>query len=1523
MLVALHPAPRVAAAAGDVVAQREGAPGEWLRAAAVRGGLSAGTGSDAPELSRQADAALLAIPVRGADGGPLGVLCVVGDAGRAWTDADREALADAAGAAALALAAAREDEAEPLRIRDHAIAAVSSGVVIIDVRLPDQPIVFANPAFYAMTGYTPEEAIGRNCRFLQGPGTDRASVALIREAVRAGEPLTVEVRNHRRDGSPFMNRLSLAPVRDASGTVTHYVGIQTDVTAEHEARTALEHSEQYFRALFENAADVVDVVDGEGRVRFVSPSVERVLGYTPEQMVGTDSLDYVEPSRRAEIAEVLGGVMAQPGRGPVIQIPLLHSDGGVRVLEAQATNLLDHPAVRGIVVNARDITSRLRNEEALRIRDRALEAAQEAVLITGGAESGYAILYVNPAFERLTGYPAEEARGRNCRFLQGPGTDPATLDEIRAALAEERPCRVEVLNYRRDGSPFWNEVSITPVRGLDGRVAHYVGLQTDVTERRAFSTALAESESRFRSVVESLGEALVITDGAGLVTYANNRVHAVLGYPPGALIGRLAYEVLGHPEQTEEYLARAARRMEGESARYMARLRRADGTLAWTDVIATPLRDASGVPVGIVGALTDASARMRDERTLDGELRVLERLALGAPLSEVLHDIARVIDDADEGVRAAIFLAAGGEMRAAAAPSLPPAFLRSAERRGCCSPGADGSGRADPEGAALGLGACLAETIRSENGEMLGSVALYRADGAEISAGDRGAVARAARLAGIALQRHRAVESLQRQADALRESEEHFRSLIENASDLIVVVDSAGTIHYASPAFLPALGLDPGALPGQPVLALVHEGDRAGANRALSAALAAPGVPYEAEVRVRHADGTWRLFEVVGSARAQRDGERVVLNARDVTERRRAAAALHQSEERFRQLVDAVQDYSILLLDREGYVASWNAGAERMTGYRAEEVLGRHISLFYPAPSVEDGSPAADLEQAASQGRVEREGWRRRRDGTPFWMNTVLTALHDDAGRLTGFAEITRDLTERQAADEALRASEALLRSVLEEISDAITLKDLNGRYLLVNPAAARIVGVPAGQMLGHRLEELRGEPVAHRVAGSADRVIATGNAGTWEEAYDDRGRTRVISITQSPYHDASGALTGVLTVTRDITEQRVLEEQFRQSQKMEAVGRLAGGIAHDFNNILMAVGGHVQLLLRRTPEEDATRWSLEEIKKGADRAAALTRQLLAFSRRQVLRPTVLDVNDVVRGVIPMLERLIGEDVELVASLEPDLGTVRADSAQLEQVLMNLAVNARDAMPEGGVLVISTQTAALTERDHDQYRYVVPGRYLLLTVTDTGHGMDAQTVERIFEPFFTTKEAGRGTGLGLATVYGIVKQSGGYVWADSIPGRATTFRVYLPFTEMPQTVAEAPQPPLPPRRGAETVLLAEDEPAVRMLIGAVLGDAGYTVLSAANGAEALSVAAAHPGPIHLLVSDVVMPEMGGPELARLLRAARPGTRVLFLSGYTEDAVRQRLPEGGFVQKPVDPDELARRVRETLDESEAS
>ena len=892
-------------------------------------------------------------------------------------------------------------------------------------------------------------------------------------------------------------------------------------------------------------------------------------------------------------------------------------------------------------------------------------------------------------------------------------------------------------------------------------------------------------------------------------------------------------------------------------------------------------------------------------------------------------------------------------------------------------------------------------------------------------------------------------------------------------------------------------------------------------------------------------------------------------------EREHASRTSRETDDRGPVMVEGITDYAIFMLDRGGHVVSWNHGAVHLEGYREEEIVGQHFSRFYPEEEVAVGKPAMALEQAAAGGQFGDTGWRVRKDGTRFWANVVITALRDETGQLRGFVKVTRDMSARQQAENALRASEqslaqsqrlahlgswsvdletgtntwsaelyrihgvspdtfvptvdavvelvhpddrptvrahidslgsgkkpqriefrvvrpdgtirviegdgdlqvnaenkpirltgtayditerkqieqALRRSVdlldqaghmakvggwefetdtqtlrwtketyriheidpdtepsvseaiqfyapevrpvitaavqaaidagtsfdlelplvtgqgrriwvraqgtaerrggktvrvygafqditdrrrtdesrrlqsaaLDAVADALVITDPTGVIEWVNPAFTRLTG--------YALEEARGKTPRDLVkSGKHDpaffqqfwETILAGR--TWHGEMINRRKDGSLYTERqavTPILDTSGAITHFVAIKQDMTERLLLEAQFRQAQKMESVGLLASGIAHDFNNLLTVISGMSDLVLEQVSQDHPVHTDVQEIHRAAERAATLTRQLLAFSRRQILETRVLNLNQVVAGMESLLRRLLGEDIDLVIVPAPDLGSVKADPGQLEQVITNLAVNARDAMPHGGQLTIASQNVEIDEGYARQHSVAVPpGSYVRLAMSDSGIGIDEATRGRIFEPFFTTKGPGKGTGLGLSTVYGIVKQSGGFIWVYSEVGHGTSFTILLPHVNATAGTARPKSPPVS-SSGTETILLVEDSAALRRIATRFLEPAGYTVLEAATGEEALRLLERYEEPVHLLLSDVVMPGMSGPQLAERIAQTRPPMKALYVSGYTDDTiVRHGVLDArvSFLNKPFTATALLRKVREVLDSS---
>jgi PAS domain S-box-containing protein len=560
-------------------------------------------------------------------------------------------------------------------------------------------------------------------------------------------------------------------------------------------------------------------------------------------------------------------------------------------------------------------------------------------------------------------------------------------------------------------------------------------------------------------------------------------------------------------------------------------------------------------------------------------------------------------------------------------------------------------------------------------------------------------------------------------------------------------------------------------------------------------------------------------------------------------------------------------------------------------------------------------------------------------DGNTIWSQIIATPIKDKDGNITAALELVIPITERKKAEKALRESEERYRLLAENATDVIWTADMGLNVTYVSPSVYRARGYTPEEIMAMKLtEQLTPDSI-----GFANRVLSEELAVEAREDKDlKRSRKLELEFTRkdgSTYwsevnltfiRDPEGKAVGLLGVSRDIAERKraeqemmALQEQLRQSQKMEAIGRLAGGIAHDFNNLLTIIKGYSQLSLVDLKGDDPLRTNIEGIKNAADRAADLTRQLLAFGRRQIMEMKVLDLNTILRNLEKMLRRLIGEDIELTISSGDDLGRVKVDPGQIEQVIMNLAVNARDAMLKGGKLTIEIANMVLDEEYACKHVAVKPGHYVMLSVSDTGIGMTPEVRERVFEPFFTTKEKGKGTGLGLSTVYGIVKQSGGNIWVYSEFGRGTTFKIYLPQVDEPleelREKVEAKDLP----RGVETVLIVEDDKEVRKIAARILENQGYKVLEASHGSEALSLCKEHRKPIHLMLADVVMPGLDGRELAERVKSLHPGMKVLYMSGYTDNAIIHHgvLEKGmNYIQKPFTLEGLARKIREVLDKA---
>jgi PAS domain S-box-containing protein len=746
-----------------------------------------------------------------------------------------------------------------------------------------------------------------------------------------------------------------------------------------------------------------------------------------------------------------------------------------------------------------------------------------------------------------------------------------------------------------------------------------------------------------------------------------------------------------------------------------------------------------------------------------------------------------------------------------------------------------------------------------------------------------------------------------RRDQALRESEDRYRDLVENSQDLICTHDLEGRLLSANKVALQNIGCSRDAALRLNVADLLDPEERP-LFRAYLDEIRSSG-RARGIMRVRTTAGETRFWEYENTLRADSGAEPLVRGvARDITERMRVEQALRSSEERFRALIEHGLDF-ISLLAADGTLLWESPAVNRPLGYPPDAFVGRNIfEIVHPDDTgwVQEAWAQVVQQPANHQGGVFR---LRRADGRWCWVEVGVTNLIHNPG-VQAIVVNYRDITERRQAEETLRLQGAALNAA----ATAMVITDRHAEIVWVNPAFTALTGYSTSEALGRNPRDLV-KSGAHNSAFYAELWETLLAGGVWRGEMINRrkdGSRYPEEQVITPVRDSKGEITHFIAIKRDLTDEKRVAVRHLQSQKMETVGRLAGGIAHDFNNLLTVINGTADLALTVMRQEDPLREDLEQIHGAGTRAAALTRQLLAFSRQQIMKPTVLDLNAVIENMRAILPRLIGEHIALMIVPARPLGSVLADPGQIEQVILNLAVNARDAMPDGGTLTIETRDVEGLSTSS--------GPHVMVTVSDTGIGMDEATQLKIFEPFFTSKEHGKGTGLGLSTVDGIIRQSGGSILVDSALGKGTTFTIYLPRVP---GVASSSQPAPTGRAvpGTETILVVEDETMLCHLAARVLRSAGYTVLTAGSAEAALLALERQDRPVHLLFTDVVLPGMNGRELATRVVAAHPDVRVLYTSGYADDAILRlhvRDEATHFVGKPYTAAQLTQRVREALD-----
>jgi two-component system cell cycle sensor histidine kinase/response regulator CckA len=1005
-------------------------------------------------------------------------------------------------------------------------------------------------------------------------------------------------------------------------------------------------------------------------------------------------------------------------------------------------------------------------------------------------------------------------------------------------------------------------------------------------ELRRQTRELFESEAQLRLVTDNARVGLVIVNHDRRYEYANSAYAEILGLPSSAIVGQRVSDVLAGSYE-EQIRPRLDRAFAGESISYELRKATADGHCHYAITYEPTTVDGSVVLVVVV--ISDITERKQAEE--------LVRIS-----HERFQIVARATNDAVWDWNLSTNALSWNEGYQTLFGYLPEET----------DPSIDSWARFihpdDADRVVHGIHDVIDRGGRAWSDEYR----FRRRDGTYAEIFDRGQIihdvqGRSVRMVG-------AMQDVteRRQAEV---ASSRLAAIVESSDDAIIGKDLNSIIASWNMGAAKLFGYTADEMVGTSIMRLIPADRQDEEGQILEKIQRGEGVKSFETLRQTR-DG--RLIDVSITASPIKDATGTVTGvskvARDITERKDAEEAQRASEARYRTLFEYAPD-GIVIADRESCYIDANASMCRMLGYSRDELIGRHASDIVAQAEVQHIGPALRVITAASD--YHREWQFRRKDGSAFAADVIATVM--PGGNLVG---MVRDVTERNQAIEALRTAEERMRFALQSADVGIWDMDYTTGVLQWSEILEAQHGLQPGTFGGtfeafvERIHPDDRELVLETVgkAMKAGTDFSVHHRTVWPD-----GTVRWLSGAGRIHLGEHREPVRGVGISLDVTERRTLEEQFQQAQKMEAIGRLAGGVAHDFNNLLTVILGYCELLLADLDPDDLRQADIAEIQTAGARGAGLTRQLLAFSRKEIIEPMRLDLNVVVADMRAMLGRLIGEDVKVVVNLRPELAPVIADRGQVEQIVMNLAVNARDAMPKGGTLTIETANVDLDEPYARTHLEVTAGPYVALTVTDTGTGMTPDVQARLFEPFFTTKALGKGTGLGLATVHGIVMRSGGSVTVDSEVGKGTSFKVYFPPADATAMAVEAP-PVARPRAEAQTVLVVEDADGLRELTKRLLERQGYTVLVAANADEALRVFEGNAS-IDVLLTDVVMPGGSGPELTRRLVERRPALKVIFMSGYTEDAIVHHgvlNPGIAFLHKPFTSETLGRKIREVLD-----
>jgi two-component system cell cycle sensor histidine kinase/response regulator CckA len=1359
-------------------------------------------------------------------------------------------------------------------------------------------------------GYPREELLGMNFSSL----AKEEHVDLIRsvynEIYRTGKPKTlVNIELVRKDGSTIFVEQSACVTRGPSGEAIGFQGVARDITERILAEKALKRSEEKYRMILETIEDGYYETDLKGNFIFFNRAGWMNTGYGPDELMGMNYKCYTTPESAEFLLKTFSHVYETGRSESLLDYEVILKDGSLRFHEMSVGLLKDDSGQpSGFHILARDVTRRKEAEQTLRRSEEKYRTVLETMdegFFEVDLKGNYT--FCNDALCRMVGYEREELIGLNYRNLLTHETISRVKKVFRRIYDTGKPeLLVDNEVIHKDGTIRTHQTNVALIRDSSGRPAGFYNLTRDVTSLIKAEENLIKSEEKYRTILDIMEEGYVESDLQGTVTFLNDVACRFLGYEREALIGKSYKDY--HPPETVRYLKEMYGRIyETGNPEFLLdyKIFNKEGSPRIHQSNVALMRDPSGKPVGF--------------RVLTRDVTKLKEAEENLRKSEERY--RTILDIMEEG-----YVEADLRGVITFANDVTSSFLEYTNEELI---GMDYKKLLSPD-VANRLSKIYNRIFKTGEPAMLIEYEIMLKDGSVRTHQSNAVLMRdpAGKPTGFRVLTRDVTKQKKAEQD-LKKSEEKYRDILDVMEEGLLENDLAGNIIFTNDAASRLLGYEHDELIGMNYRKIFST-DMTERIFKIYNRIYKTGEPeFLMDYETICKDGTVRILQsnvaLIRDADGNPTGFRVL--ARDVTERKKAEEDLKKSEETYRNILDTMEE-GYYEADLNGTFTFVNDAGCRLLGYDRDELIGLSYRDNHPPESARRLDKICRRIYETGKPEFMTDYEVKHKDGSIRIHQSNIMLDRDAAGKPIGFRTLARDVTEHKKAEDELKKSEEKYRTILEIMEVGYFEIDLKGVITFVNDAACKLTEFERHELIGRHYKSYHSGESKKHIYEIFHRIYETGRPEFLMEYQFERksGMVGIHQLNVALLHDASGKAQGFRILAKDVTglknaehEKARIEEQLHQAQKMESIGRLAGGVAHDFNNMLTVILGYAELIKSRLDHGDPLQTDIAEIEKAAARSRDLTRQLLAFSRKEIIVPKPVDLNSLIVGAQKALPRLIGEDIDLRFYPGTNLWNIKFDPSQMEHILINLSANARDAMPDGGKLTIETENIHLNEAYCKTHPGFLPGYYVLLCVSDDGIGMNRETMRHLYEPFFTTKEHGKGTGLGLATVYGIIKQNDGFINVYSEPGKGTTFKIYIPRSSEEAVVEEGTEEILP-KVAAGTVLLIEDDEMVRGITTEMLEAIGYTVLSTGNPLEGLSFFERDHTNIDLVITDVVMPMMSGKELSERIEAIRPGVGVLFMSGYTSNVIAHRgvLDEGVyFIQKPFSISDLARKVREVV------